>query len=81
MRLLLMQRTAARSGYDGPGDFMLDPVGLLRRRGEREIAPFIFAGIQILHRRLFDGAPAETFSMQPALGPRHPGRAALRHRP
>ena len=47
----------------GSGDFMLDPAGFLRRRGEREIAPYLFAGIQILHRRLFDGAPEGAFSL------------------
>jgi len=61
--LLLLQRTTNAVGYDGPGDFMLDPVGGLRRRPEREIAPYIFAGVQILHRRLFDGAPDGPFSL------------------
>jgi MurNAc alpha-1-phosphate uridylyltransferase len=63
--LLLLQRTTTAVGYDGLGDFMLDPLGKLRRRGEREIAPHLFAGIQILHRRIFDGAPAGAFSMNP----------------
>ncbi|MGH6968743.1 MAG: nucleotidyltransferase family protein [Stellaceae bacterium] len=61
--LLLMQPTARAAGYDGPGDFMLDPTGALRRRRETEIVPFVFAGIEIAHRRLFDGAPAGAFSI------------------
>ena len=60
--LLLLQRTTTAVGYDGPGDFMLDQVGTLRRRRENEVAPHLFAGIQIVHRRLFDGAPAGAFS-------------------
>jgi MurNAc alpha-1-phosphate uridylyltransferase len=41
----------------------MDPAGRLRRRQERQIAPFIHAGIQILHPRLFEGAPAGSFSL------------------
>ena len=37
--VLLMQRTTNAVGYDGPGDFFLDPLGLPRRRREREVAP------------------------------------------
>jgi MurNAc alpha-1-phosphate uridylyltransferase len=50
-------------GYDGSGDYLLDPAGKPRRRHEREIAPFLFAGIQLLHRRLFDNWPQRTFSL------------------
>jgi N-acetyl-alpha-D-muramate 1-phosphate uridylyltransferase len=60
---LMLQRTTRAVGYDGQGDFMLDPAGYLRRRSEREIAPYLFAGIQILHRRLFDAAPEGAFSL------------------
>jgi MurNAc alpha-1-phosphate uridylyltransferase len=62
--LLLMQRTVTAIGYDGIGDYFLDPLGTPRRRGEREVAPYIFAGIQILHRRLFDGIEDSVFSMK-----------------
>ena len=61
--VLLFQRTAGAIGYDGNGDFFLDPLGTPRRRGEREIAPYIFAGIRVLHRRLFDGATDPVFSV------------------
>jgi N-acetyl-alpha-D-muramate 1-phosphate uridylyltransferase len=61
---LLMQRTVSAVGYDGIGDYFLDPMGVPRRRGEREIAPYIFAGIQILHRRLFDGIDDTVFSLK-----------------
>jgi N-acetyl-alpha-D-muramate 1-phosphate uridylyltransferase len=61
--ILLLQRTVAAIGYDGDGDYFLTATGAPRRRREREIAPFLFAGIQLLHRRLFDGAPEEPFSL------------------
>jgi len=63
--VLLLQRTTGAVGYEGKGDFMLDPLGALRRRGEREVAPHLFAGVEILHRRLFDGAPPGAFSLNP----------------
>ncbi len=52
--LLLLQRTTTAIGYDGSGDYYLDPLGVPRHRGEGQIAPLLFAGVQILHRRLFD---------------------------
>ena len=63
--VLLLQRTTNAVGYAGDGDFLLDQVGRLRRRGEGEVAPHLFAGIELLHRRLFDGAPAGAFSLNP----------------
>jgi MurNAc alpha-1-phosphate uridylyltransferase len=61
--LLLLHPTCSAFGYEGIGDYFMDPVGRLRRRQERQIAPFIHAGIQILHPRLFDGAPEGSFSL------------------
>jgi N-acetyl-alpha-D-muramate 1-phosphate uridylyltransferase len=61
--VLLFQRTATAVGYDGIGDYFLDPLGTPRRRAEGEIAPFLFSGIQLLHRRAFDGAPGGRFSL------------------
>jgi N-acetyl-alpha-D-muramate 1-phosphate uridylyltransferase len=63
--LLLMQRTVTAVGLDGPGDFMMDPMGQLRWRKETEIAPYFFTSIQIFHRRLFDGAPGGKFALHP----------------
>jgi len=63
--LLLLQRTTTAVGYEGSGDFMLDQLGLLRRRKEHEVAPHLFAGVEIAHRGLFDGAPSGAFSMNP----------------
>jgi len=61
--LLLLQRTVTALGYEGRGDFMLDPLGGLRRRGEREVAPHLFAGVQILSKRLFADAAPGKFSL------------------
>ena len=61
--VLLFQRTVTAVGYEGSGDYFLDTLGTPRRRGEREIAPFLFTGIQLLHRRLFDGIAEPRFSL------------------
>jgi MurNAc alpha-1-phosphate uridylyltransferase len=60
--LLLMQPAVTAVGYEGAGDYFIDPVGRLRRR-RQGIAPFIFAGVQILHPRLFKDAPSGAFSL------------------
>ena len=41
----------------------MDAFGGLRRRGEREVAPFVYAGVLILKPSLFDGAPEGPFSL------------------
>ncbi len=61
--LLLLQRAVAVRGLTGRGDFTLDSEGYVSRRQERAIAPFLFAGVQILHPRLFENAPEDAFSL------------------
>jgi MurNAc alpha-1-phosphate uridylyltransferase len=63
--VLLLQRTVTAVGYDGLGDFIIDPLGRVRRRGEREVAPHLFAGLQILSKRLFAGCAPGKFSLNP----------------
>ena len=61
--LLLLVPLARAAGYEGRGDFHLDPGGVARPRGEVRIAPFVFSGIQLIAKRLFEGEAAEPFSM------------------
>ena len=61
--LLLLKSTVRATGYDGSGDFLMDPLGKLTRRPEREIAPYVFTGVQILHPRLFANVPSGPFSI------------------
>lgn len=61
--LLLLIRTAQIAGEVGRGDFMLDPLGLLRRPEEGEVSPYLFGGVQILSPVLFEGAPSGAFSL------------------
>lgn len=61
--LLLVSIIPGTLGYEGRGDFFMDPAGRLRRRAERDVAPFLFTGVQILHRRLFDGEAPGKFSL------------------
>ncbi|MYZ47604.1 nucleotidyltransferase family protein [Propylenella binzhouense] len=61
--LLLVASTVNSAGYEGRGDFFLNKEGLLARRDERTVAPFVYAGAAILHPRLFRDAPAGPFSL------------------
>ena len=61
--LLMLAPTVAAIGYSGPGDFTMDATGRLERRGERQVAAFVYAGAAILHPRLFAGAPESAFSL------------------
>lgn len=61
--LLLVAPTTAATGYDGPGDFQMDAAGVISRRRERQIVPFVFAGVSLAARGLLDGAPDGPFSL------------------
>jgi len=61
--LLLLVRSAQVEGEIGRGDFLMDPLGTLRRPRERELAPYVFAGVQILSPGLFADAPEGPFSL------------------
>ena len=59
--LLLLAPTTGSIGYAGRGDFTMAADGRLRRRGERDVAPFVYAGAAILTPALFAGvAPGES---------------------
>jgi len=61
--MLLMVRAAQVEGEVGLGDFLLDPLGRLRRPKEREVAPYLYAGVQIIHPRLLDGTQPGRFGL------------------
>ena len=61
--LLLLASTINTVGYDSRGDFHLEKDGSIIRRQEREVAPFVFTGIYMVHPRIFKGAPEGKFSM------------------
>src|SRR5436309_3215575 len=60
---VLLAATATSIGYEGRGDFAMTPDGRLRRRGEREVVPFVYAGAAVLSRPLFEDAPQRVFSL------------------
>jgi MurNAc alpha-1-phosphate uridylyltransferase len=60
--VLLVHRTAQLPAYTGRGDFAVDPLGRVRRPREREIVPYLYAGVQLAAPALFAGAPAGPFS-------------------
>jgi N-acetyl-alpha-D-muramate 1-phosphate uridylyltransferase len=57
--LLLLVRSAQVMAEVGRGDFLLDPLGAVRRPRERELAPYVFAGVQILAPEAFAESPAD----------------------
>jgi N-acetyl-alpha-D-muramate 1-phosphate uridylyltransferase len=63
---LLVHRTFQVHAEVGLGDFMVDKLGGLRRRAEREVAPYIYAGLQIIAPALLAGTPDGAFSMNRA---------------
>jgi len=61
--MLLLAMTTTSTGYAGRGDFSMDPEGQLSRRDEAGVVPFVFAGVSIMHPRLFSDAPDGPFSL------------------
>jgi MurNAc alpha-1-phosphate uridylyltransferase len=62
--LLLLHPTISAFGYEGVGDYFCDTLGRLRYRRGNEIPPYIFAGVQVLHPRLFKDTPEGPFSLK-----------------
>ena len=63
--LMLLAPCATSIGYEGHGDFEMGADGRLKRRAEMKLAPFVWTGLQIVHPRLFEGAPSGRFSINP----------------
>jgi MurNAc alpha-1-phosphate uridylyltransferase len=61
--LMLLASGTTSIGYDGQGDFTMGTDGRLQRRGERQLAPFVFTGVSIAHPRLLEGCPQGPFSL------------------
>jgi MurNAc alpha-1-phosphate uridylyltransferase len=61
--VLLVHRTFQIHAEVGFGDFAVDKWGLLRRRREREIVPYLYAGVQLIRPSLLNDAPEGSFSM------------------
>jgi MurNAc alpha-1-phosphate uridylyltransferase len=41
--------------HNGQGDFHLSATGQLKRKKPGSVAPFVYTGIQMMSKRLFDG--------------------------
>lgn len=61
--LMLLASAATSLGYEGQGDFVMANNGRLVRRGERQMAPFVFTGVSIAHPRMFEGMAPEPHSL------------------
>jgi len=61
--LLLLIPLARAHCHHGRGDFHMRATGELRRRKPNGVAPFVYTGIQMVSKRLFDGGmPDGAFS-------------------
>ena len=60
--LLLVVPQARAANHRGQGDFRMDRFGRLSRRLRSRVAPYVFTGIQMISKRLLDGAPEGPFS-------------------
>lgn len=62
--LLLLHPMVIAHGFDGAGDYFMAADGALRRRRGETIAPFVYAGAQILTPSLFKASPDGAFSLR-----------------
>jgi MurNAc alpha-1-phosphate uridylyltransferase len=62
--LMLMAPTAHSIGYRGPGDYAMATDGSLKKRREKQVVPFVYAGAAIMRPELFAGAPSGEFGLQ-----------------
>jgi MurNAc alpha-1-phosphate uridylyltransferase len=60
--LLLMVPLARANCHRGIGDFHMAADGRIRRRRPGRVAPFVYTGVQMVSRRLLDGAPEGSYS-------------------
>lgn len=62
--LLLVASTVTSVGYDGAGDLSLSGDGRVLWRKEKQLAPFVFAGVSLLKPALFDNISKNIFSLK-----------------
>lgn len=60
--LLLLVPHARAYCHKGPGDFHMDGMGHITRRGPGRLAPFVFTGVQLVSPRLLRDPPTDAFS-------------------
>ena len=60
--LMLVAPRDTSVGYEGRGDFSMDPAGRLARRGANEEAAFVYAGVAIVKPEMVAGSPEGPFS-------------------
>ncbi len=61
--LMLVHPRASAYGFDGVGDFFVADDGRLTRRGTAAEAPYVYAGMFIIHPRALADLKAEPFSL------------------
>jgi MurNAc alpha-1-phosphate uridylyltransferase len=61
--MLLLARAAGAVAETGRGDFLWPRDGTLKRREERDVAPYLYAGVQIVTPALFADPPPPPFTM------------------
>jgi MurNAc alpha-1-phosphate uridylyltransferase len=64
--VLLVHRGFQVRADVGFGDFAVDKWGRPTRRGERQVVPYIYAGVQLVSPALLDGMPDAPFSLNRA---------------
>lgn len=60
--LLLVTPTPFAIGYEGRGDYQMDPDGRLSQRPDLEVAPFVMAGVSIMTKANYADTPDGAFS-------------------
>lgn len=61
--LMLVAPTWLATGYEGRGDFHMNPHGQLRRRTSTEVVPFVYAGVFVVRPEFFADTPDGPFSL------------------
>jgi MurNAc alpha-1-phosphate uridylyltransferase len=62
---LLVAATVSAVGVDWPGDFSMKSDGWLVRRQEREVAPYVYAGVGIIKPEFFRRDERDVFRLAP----------------